>query len=153
MGNIKMIQDKLTKAIFEVFERMYFIFFESLKGNGGNYQIRSSINFSGSASGQIQILLSRSIAEMMVKNMLNLHQDEIDLPIIEDCVKESLNMICGNFLRKLDPERVFDLSIPTCDLISDDGDQVPEIKDHQVDLTFIADGGNARLIMTAPDML
>ena len=81
--------------------------------------MKSTINFSGSVNGEIQIFLNRAIAETMVKNMLNLHQDEIDLPIMADCVKESLNMICGNFLRKLDPERVFDLSIPTFEMISE----------------------------------
>lgn len=153
MANIKTIQEMLTRAIFEVFERMYYIFSEPLKGNGGNYQMKSTINFSGSANGSIQLFLSRGIAEAMVKNMLNLQQDEIDLPIMADCVKESLNMICGNFVRKLDPERVFDLSLPTFEMISDDADKGPEAKDHQVSLTFVADGGNVRLIMTAPDML
>jgi len=159
MANIKTIREMLTRAIFEVFERMYYIFFEPLKGNGGNYQMKATINFSGSANGRIQIFLSRGIAEAMVKNMLNLQQDEIDLPIMADCVKESLNMICGNFVRKLDPERVFDLSLPTFEMISDDadkGDTLPQgvpVMDHQVSLTFVADGGNVRLIMTAPDML
>lgn len=153
MANIKTIQAMLTTAIFEVFERMYYIFSEPLKGSGGNYQLSSTIKFSGSANGRIQIFLSRGIAETMVKNMLNLQQDEIDLPIMADCVKESLNMICGNFVRKLDPERVFDLSIPTFDMIPDGCDKGPEVRDHQVDLTFVADGGNMRLIMTAPDML
>jgi CheY-specific phosphatase CheX len=153
MANIKTIQEMLTRAIFEVFERMYYIFSEPLKGNGGNYQMKSTINFSGSANGSIQLFLSRGIAEAMVKNMLNLQQDEIDLPIMADCVKESLNMICGNFVRKLDPERVFDLSLPIFEMISDDCAKGPEARDQQVDLTFVADGGNVRLIMTAPDML
>lgn len=153
MANIKTIQEMLTRAIFEVFERMYYIFSEPLKGNGGNYQMKSTINFSGSANGSIQLFLSRGIAEAMVKNMLNLPQDEIDLPIMADCVKESLNMICGNFVRKLDPERMIDLSFPTFEMISDDADKGPEVMDHQVSLTFVADGGNVRLIMTAPDML
>ena len=115
--------------------------------------MKSTINFSGSANGSLQLFLSRSIAEAMAKNMLNLQQDEIDLPIMADCVKESLNMICGNFVRKLDPERVFNLSIPAFEMIPDDGDKGPERMDHQMDLTFVADGGNVRLIMTAPDML
>lgn len=153
MANIKMIQEVLTRAIFEVFEKMYYIFSEPLKGNGGNYQMKSTISFSGSANGNIQIFLSRGIVEAMVKNMLNLKQDEINLPIMADCVKESLNMICGNFLRKLDPERVFDLSIPVFEMIPDDGGNGPEVMDHQLNLTFIAEGGNVRLIMTAPEML
>jgi len=142
----------LTRAIFEVFEKMYYIFSEPLRGNGANYQMKSTINFSGSANGRIQIFLSRGIAETMVENMLNLQQDEIDLTIMADCVKESLNMVCGNFLRKLDPERVFDLSLPIFEMIPDDGDRGSEAMDHQMDLTFVAEGGNMRLILTAPDI-
>jgi CheY-specific phosphatase CheX len=139
-------------SIFEVFEKMYYIFFEPLNDSGGNYQLRSTISFSGSANGQIQILLSRGIAETMVKNMLGLEQQEIDLPIVADCVKESLNMICGNFLRKLDPEKVYYLSIPTFDLIPDGSDIGQEIKDHPVNLTFATDGGNVRVIITSSNM-
>jgi CheY-specific phosphatase CheX len=153
MANIKTIQGMLTRAIFEVFEKMYYIFSEPLNGNGGSYQMKSTINFSGSVNGSIQIFLSRGIAETMAKNMLNLQREEIDLPIMADCVKESLNMICGNFVRKLDPERVFDLSIPIFEMISDAGDKGPGVMDHQLDLTFVAEGGNVRLIMTAPAML
>jgi CheY-specific phosphatase CheX len=153
MANIKTIQEMLTRAIFEVFEKMYYIFSEPLRGNGGNYQMRSTINFSGATHGSIQIFLSRDIAETMARNMLNLEQEEIDLPIMADCVKESLNMICGNFLRKIDPERVFDLSIPIFEIIPEQCSQGPEVADHQMNLTLVTDGGNMRFIMTAPDML
>lgn len=153
MANIKTIQEMLTRATFEVFERMYYIFSEPLRGDGGNYDMKATINFSGSADGRIQLFISRDIAATMVKNMLNLQQDEIDLPIITDCAKESLNMICGNFLRKFDPEKVFDLSIPTFEMISDDGDNGSETKGHQLDLAFVSDGGYLKLVMTAPDML
>lgn len=154
MANTKTIQEMLTRAIFEVFEKMYYIFSEPLKGNGGNYQMKASINFRGSASGSIRMFLSRGIAETMAQNMLNLQKEEIDLPIMADCVKESLNMICGNFLRKFDPERVFDLSIPVFEIMPDeDGERGPDGTDHQVTLTFVTDCGNMRLTMTAPDML
>jgi CheY-specific phosphatase CheX len=153
MANIKTIQEMLTRAIFEVFEKMYYIFSEPLRGNGGSYQMRSTINFSGATHGSIQIFLSRGIAETMARNMLNLQQEEIDLPIMADCVKESLNMICGNFLRKLDPERVFDLSIPIFEVIPDHCGQGPEVADHQMYLTFVTGGGNMKFILTAPDML
>jgi hypothetical protein len=32
--------------------------------------------------------------------------------LIEDCTKEAVNMIGGNFLQKYDSSKVFDLSIP-----------------------------------------
>lgn len=154
MANTKTIQEMLTRAIFEVFEKMYYIFSEPLRGDGGNYQMKSTINFRGSTCGSIQMLLSRGIAETMAQNMLNLQKDEVDLPIMADCVKESLNMICGNFVRKLDPDRVFDLSIPIFETIPEnDCDRGPEGADHQLTLTFVTDCGNMRLTMTAPELL
>lgn len=153
MANIKTIQEMLTRAIFEVFEKMYYIFSEPLRGDGGTYQMKSTIDFNGFAHGRIEIFLSRRIAETMVQNMLNLRREAIDLPIMADCVKESLNMICGNFLRRLDPERGFDLSIPVFEIIPDRCGNGPEAADHQMDLTFSTDGGSMRLIMTAPEML
>jgi CheY-specific phosphatase CheX len=149
MESIKKIKNLLMGSIFEVFERMYYIFSEPLKELNGKYQIQSTINFSGSANGQIQIFLTKDTAEIMVKNMLNLGTDEINLPIIADCVKESLNMICGNFLRKLDPDKVYNLSIPTFDLIPDDGDiDMASDDNDRVDLAFATGGGNVRVIMT-----
>lgn len=154
MANIKTIQEMLTRSIFEVFEKMYYIFSEPLQGDDGTkYPMKSVIRFSGSASGEIQMFLSRGIAEAMVQNMLNLQGNEVDIAIMADCVQESLNMICGNFVRKFDPERVFDLTIPRFEMLPGDGVHVPGATDHQLGLTFVADSGHVRLVLTAPDML
>ncbi len=53
-----------------------------------------------------------NFARTMAMNMLNLEPDEINPVIVEDCLKESANMICGNFLRKFDADWVFDLGLP-----------------------------------------
>lgn len=152
MESIKKIQSSLMGSIFEVFEKMYYIFSEPLKSPGENYHLKSTINFSGSANGEIQIYLTKDIAETMVKNMLNIQQDEVNLPILADCVKESLNMICGNFLRKLDPEKVYNLSIPTFDLISDNVNLASGVNnDNPFDMAFTTGVGNARVVMTLSD--
>jgi CheY-specific phosphatase CheX len=143
----------LTTAIFEVFEKMFYVFSEPVQADGEHYQMKSSINFSGPVSGEINILLNRAIAETMVKNMLGFDEDEINEVIMADCVKESINMICGNFLRKLDPDRVFHLSIPSFEMVSEDLHHGQEGKDREVHLTFAADNGNMAVVMTAPDIL
>jgi CheY-specific phosphatase CheX len=153
MANIKKIKEMLTTAIFEVFEKMFYVFSEPVQADGENYQMKSSINFSGPVSGEIHILLNRAIAETMVKNMLGLDEDEINDVIMADCIKESINMICGNFLRKLDPDRVFHLSIPTFEIISEDVHHGEEGKDGEVYLTFAADDGNMAVVMTAAGIL
>ena len=146
--NIKKIKEILTTAIFEVFEKMFYVFSEPLQSEGENYQMKSTINFRGPVSGEIHIFLNRPIAEMMVMNLLGLDEGEISESIMADCSKESINMICGNFLRKLDPDRVFHLSIPTFEMISGDLHRGQEEKDQELKLTFATDNGNMTVVMT-----
>jgi len=146
--NIKKIKEILTTAIFEVFEKMFYVFSEPLQSEGDNYQMKSTINFSGPVSGEIHIFLNRPIAEMMVTNMLGLDDSEMNESIMADCIKESVNMICGNFLRKLDPDRVFHASIPTFEMISGDLHRGQEEKDQELKLTFATDNGNMTVVMT-----
>ena len=153
MVNIKKIKEMLTMSIFEVFEKMFYVFSEPLQSDGEGYQMKSTIYFSGPVSGEIQILLTRAIAETMVKNMLGLKEEEINEPIVADCVKESINMICGNFVRKLDPERVFHLSIPTFEMLSKMIHHGQEGNEQEVRLTFAAETGNMEVIMIAPSII
>jgi CheY-specific phosphatase CheX len=113
MDNMLKIQQALTSSIFEVFERMFYVFLEPADKPDGEYHYRADINFSGPLSGELTAIFSRPLAEVMLKNMLNVGEDEINDQLMEDCLKESLNMICGNFLSKYDSGQVFDLSIPT----------------------------------------
>ena len=153
MANIKKTEEMLMTAIFEVFEKMFYLFAEPLRGGGGDYQMKSAVSFSGPVSGDIEISLSRGIAHNMVQNMLNLAQDEITEPVLADCIKESINMICGNFVRKLDPVRVFQLSSPKFEMISGNPDRRRDMQDQEVRLTFTADGGHIEVTLTAPALL
>jgi len=48
-----------------------------------------------------------------VRNMLGLDDEEVTDYLKEDCVREAINMVCGNLLRTYDSSRIFNLSIPT----------------------------------------
>jgi CheY-specific phosphatase CheX len=148
MENIKKIKELLTTAIFEVLEKMFYIFAEPVRSDNGIYHMKSAISFSGSINGSMQILFSKDITETMVKNMLNLEQSDITDQIIADCVKEAINMVCGNFVRKLDPERVFHLSIPTYELISGNLHRDQQISGHEVSLIFASENGNIEVSVT-----
>jgi CheY-specific phosphatase CheX len=111
MGNTKKIQEMLMNAIFEVFEKMFFIFFEPLNEDG-KYNMISSINFTGPINGEIKVFFDISLLETMVQNMLSVNQKDVTEKMMEDCAKEAVNMIGGNFLHKLDSSKVFELSIP-----------------------------------------
>lgn len=112
MENTEKIQEILMNAIFEVFEKMFFVFLEPVDEDI-RYDMTASINFSGPTKGTIDVLLTADLASAMVQNMLSIDDDGITPKLVEDCVKESVNMIAGNFLQKYDSSKVFDLSIPT----------------------------------------
>ena len=111
MENTKKIQEHLMNAIFEVFEKMFFVFLEPLDEDV-KYDMIASINFTGPIKGYIDVLYTRSLASAMVQNMLGVDEDGVTPQLIEDCTKEAVNMIGGNFLQKYDSSKVFDLSIP-----------------------------------------
>jgi CheY-specific phosphatase CheX len=103
----------LTSSIFEVFEKMFYIFLEPLYVRYDGYDMGAAISFKGTISGDVRILLSKEIAKTMVQNMLGLEDGDIAGKDIEDCSKEAINMVCGNFLSKLYNTQLFDLSMPT----------------------------------------
>ena len=111
MENTKKIHDLLMNAIFEVFEKMFFVFLEPADEEI-SYEMISSIEFLGPVKGDIRVYFSYGVAETMVRNMLGIDNSEITDRLIEDCTKEAVNMISGNFLHKYDSSKVFDLSIP-----------------------------------------
>lgn len=112
MENTGKIQEILMNAIFEVFEKMFFVFLEPVDEDI-RYDMIASINFNGPIKGTIDILLTADLASAMVQNMLSVDENGVTPKLIEDCAKESANMIAGNFLEKYDSSKVFDLSIPT----------------------------------------
>lgn len=111
--NMEKIAEMTRLSISEVFEKMFFLFLEPPDDECNEYDMEAAIRFEGSISGEIRVLLSRDIAKTMIQNMLGLKEDEITTQRMEDCSKEAVNMICGNFLGKLDSTKVFNLSIPS----------------------------------------
>jgi CheY-specific phosphatase CheX len=111
MANMKKIQEMLMNSIFEVFEKMFFVFLEPFDEDI-QYDMMTSIRFSGPVKGEIKAYLSKGVAGIMVQNMLGLETKEVTDKTMEDCAKEALNMIAGSFLNKLDAAHVFNLSIP-----------------------------------------
>ncbi|MEA3414687.1 MAG: chemotaxis protein CheX [Thermodesulfobacteriota bacterium] len=110
---MKKTEETMRLSIFEVFEKMFYIFLEPLKDESDEYDMEAAISFEGSMSGEIRILLSMDIVKTMIQNMLGLKEDEITTQIMEDCSKEAVNVICGNFLDKLNSTMVFNLSMPS----------------------------------------
>ena len=105
------IREILKESIFEVFEKMFFIFLEP----GARvlvHDYETSIGFDGPRRGSIRILLSLPVAKLMVRNMLGISDEKEIERHVEDCAKEAANMVCGNFLVNLDASKKFTMSLP-----------------------------------------
>lgn len=108
MENVKGI---LAESIFEVFERMFFIFLEP-GGAAPVHDCETAIRFDGPRRGTLRIRLGRPVAKLMVRNMLGLDNEAVTEPHMADCVKEAANMVCGNFLVHWDASKKFTMSLP-----------------------------------------
>ena len=104
-------KETLAESIFEVFERMFFIFLEP-GARSPVHDYEAAIRFDGPQGGTIRILFTRPVARLMVRNMLGLENGAVTDPNLEDCVKEAANMVCGNFLVNLDPAKTFAMALP-----------------------------------------
>jgi CheY-specific phosphatase CheX len=110
--NEKLRQD-LMKAVFEVFEKMYYIFLEPVHKESPRSDFSAvEIGFSGDLSGSIVARFPRELAMTMAENALGMDPEEITEQILADCRNECLNMLCGNFLQKHDAEKLFKMTLP-----------------------------------------
>jgi CheY-specific phosphatase CheX len=116
MENMQKIKKTLMTSIFEVFEKMFYVFLEPADNSEWNHSTIVSICFSGPMKGRLTACFSLGLADAMVQNMLNVEGIDITERLREDCLKEAVNMICGNFLRNIDSSKVFDLSLPVCEV-------------------------------------
>ncbi len=103
----------LTEAIFETFEKMFFLFLEPIDREPEGCDLESVVQFKGFVEGRLEVSLSRNLAVAMVSNMLSCSTGDVTDAKIEDCAKEAANVICGSFLQRLDRRGDFNLSTPS----------------------------------------
>ena len=118
-------RQKLNSAAVEVFGTMYYTPVELLDDIPAEDQwqleekyVRTAIDFTGPHESQMRFYFPFSLAVSIAGGFLG--QDEADLSQeqINDTMKESANMIVGNFLGRLDPEGACKLGIPIAETIS-----------------------------------
>ena len=148
MDNTVEMKEKLAASIFEVLEKMFFVFLEPAEGRGRFEGHSAVIGFRGPMCGRLEMFSSPGVSSAMVRNMLNI-EGEVSGPMLQDGLKEAINMICGNFLRKHDPSKVFDLQIPSFREATD----IPGRRDPApgeeiaAELAFVADGGSLDVVL------
>jgi len=86
--------------------------------------VHAHINFTGESSGEIGLLFDPPLASLLAARILGLEdKDQLLDDMIEDAVKELLNVVCGQFLTmsfgetpvfSLTVPHVFPLGVPAC---------------------------------------
>jgi CheY-specific phosphatase CheX len=150
MVNMDRIEKTLLNSIFEVFEKIFFVFLEPFEQKGFACRWAASIQFYGANEGEIKAHFTEGIVESMVQNMLNIAKDDVTDTLREDCVKEAINVICGNFLRNLDSSAVFDLSLPffePCASGSLPEDHSHPAEDNKLSVSFKADNEMVNVVL------
>ncbi|MCX7816626.1 MAG: chemotaxis protein CheX [Syntrophales bacterium] len=104
----------LAKSVREVFNTAFFISLEDTVNSLVDTELpyEATISFSGAFQGHITLLCNRPLVEQMLENSINIEAQDILEPIIEDCLKETLNMVCGRFLKDLSPRTRVIFSLP-----------------------------------------
>jgi len=138
------VKETLAESIFEVFERMFFIFLEP-GGRSPVHDYEAAIRFDGPHRGQIRILFTRPVARLMVRNMLGLENGAVTEQHVADCVKEAANMVCGNFLVNLEASKKFAMSLPA---FSERPGPPPAASEGVVVLDFDCEAGRMGVILT-----
>lgn len=136
------VKEILAESIFEVFERMFFIFLEP-GGAAPVHDCEAAIRFDGPRRGAMRILMTRPVARLMVRNMLGLDNGDVTEPHVADCVREAANMVCGNFLVHWDASKKFTMSLPE---FSARPGQAP-IPDDAVSFDFDCEAGKMRVVL------
>jgi len=145
--NMEKIEEMMRISIFEVFEKMFFIFLEPSDISDNEYNIETAIRFDGAIAGEVKILFPSGVIKVMVQNMLGLKEDEFGAQDVEDCSKEAVNMVTGNFLGKLDSSKVLKLSIPTFN----PGRSEISLEGNACRMDFDSDDGKVGVVLTLSD--
>jgi CheY-specific phosphatase CheX len=113
MEQTKILRQNLMKAVFEVFEKMYYIYLEPVEAEAAGKDFSAvEIGFSGDIAGNIIARFPHELSMMMAGNALGMDDQEMSEQILADCRKECLNMLCGNFLQKHDADKLFNMTLP-----------------------------------------
>ena len=110
----------MMTSISEVFETMFFLPVEPEEKeqliNEGLEQytpyMACKLNFSGDYSGRIVFAIPTRLLEEMAENFMGEPKKNLTKEHLAGTLTESLNMICGNALKKIESQNPFALDIP-----------------------------------------
>lgn len=113
------LKQLIEETFGEVFETMFFTFLEpidELPGPdafvGEDAYVQADISYHGPIAGLFSVYLPRRLAANITINFLGVDDDEVNLEQILDTAKETVNMVVGSLLGKIDPAGESKLHIP-----------------------------------------
>lgn len=137
-------KEQLNQSAIEVFGTMYFTPVELLSEVPAkdswrleDSYVRTAIGFTGPLQARLCFYFPRSLAESIACGFLGLDPEELEEGKVIDTMRESANMIVGNFLGRLDPDGACALGIPEAETVTGFS---PEALDGQV-IAFVSDFG------------
>lgn len=144
------------RACSAVFETMFFLFPEPIDeipgaGRRGAFapngaHIRASITCHGSSSGSFKFFIPRLLAVHITTNFLGVSEQDINEEQILDTAKETVNMVVGSLLGKIDPTGAIKLQIPEATML--DNFSVTEVLKEKGLFLFNTDFGPLCLVYT-----
>ncbi len=146
---MKELRQTLMQSIFEVFEKMFYIFLEPSDVHFLGFDVEADIDFKGALKGSLSLQLSHNMAKHMVSHLLNVPLDQVTDEHVQDCAKEATNMICGNFISRADRQNAYDYSSPRFfTTLKGPWPYSPDEKSESIRLNFDSDSGRASVILS-----
>lgn len=120
----EMQKNQLNAAAVEVFGTMYFTPVELLPElppedtwNLEDRYVKTSISYSGPIGASMCFYFPRTLAVSITGGFLGIDEEAISDQQLIDTMRESANMIVGNYLGRLDPEGACTLGIPNAEVV------------------------------------
>ncbi|MFC1552575.1 chemotaxis protein CheX [Candidatus Latescibacterota bacterium] len=108
------ILKNLKIAIFDVMEKMFFILPDENDGSIPEISEPETvyIGITGKPAYVVTLDYDRNLAVTMSSDLLGLDAEEVDDGTIQKCLKETANIIAGNFLLGFDNEENRNVTLP-----------------------------------------
>jgi CheY-specific phosphatase CheX len=99
MGNSQKMS--LGKVVSDSLEKLAFMFFASDAFREPilfQDAVTAEVSFTGVFSGSLAIVITESVLNELAENMLGIDSEEVEQSHLYDALKETVNIICGNWL-------------------------------------------------------
>jgi CheY-specific phosphatase CheX len=108
------ILKNLKIAIFDVMEKMFFLLPDESDGSIPEISDSESvyIGITGKPAYVVSLEFDHTLAATMSSDLLGLDAEDVDTETIQKCLKETANIIAGNFLLGFDNEENRNVTLP-----------------------------------------